>query len=169
MTTVEVLLQWLALRPGENVLDLGCGLGFNSTAMAARGARVTGIDPEGHLLEQARLICPEGIFIPAGLFDPALEGNFDAILAHSVLHWIQPPAAAARRLYELLRPGGRLAASFGASAAEAANLVNYYLPDTGEYRSVLMSAGFSEVATAERPGGFVVFAVRPLEDRCTQS
>lgn len=163
MTTAETLLAWLALRPGERVLDVGCGLGWDAAAMSALGADVTGIDPEPHLLDQARLLCPGGTFLPLGLLDFHPETRFDAIFAHAVLHWITPPPAAARRLFELLKPGGRLAASFGAKAKEAANLVNYYLPDMNEYCSILAAAGFDSIAAQRRPEGFVVFAVRPAE------
>lgn len=163
MTTAEALLAWLALRPGERVLDVGCGLGWNAAAMSALGASVTGIDPEQHLLEQARLLCPEGTFLPVGLLDFHPPSRFDAIFAHAVLHWIAPPPAAARRIFELLNPGGRFAASFGATAREAANLVNYYLPDMHEYASILAAAGFDSIASQRRPEGFMVFAVRPVD------
>lgn len=161
MTTPSLLLEWLAIQPGEEVLDIGCGLGANARAIAACGARVTGIDPEAHLLEQARLACPDGSFHALGLFEFNPGQQFDAILAHSVLHWIQPGDAAAHRLFALLRPGGRIAASYGARAREASNLVNYYLPDARQIRRFFLEAGFESIRLEEQNGRTLLYARRP--------
>ncbi len=162
MNTAAVLLEWLAPKPGEHVLDLGCGLGLHAAAIAACGAHVTGIDPEGHLLEQARLACPQGEFIAVGLFEYSPSRRFDAIFANAVLHWVAPPDAALRRLFELLRPGGRIAGSYGARADEAANLVNYYLPDAARCRELLLSAGFTQIHVEEAATRLRWRAVRPV-------
>jgi trans-aconitate methyltransferase len=161
VSPAQALLDWLDLQPGEEVLDVGCGLGVHSRAMALRGARVTGIDPEAHLLEQARLACPDGVFIAVGLLDYQPPRRFDAVFAHAVLHWIRPGDAPARRLFSLLRPCGRLAASYGARAREASNLFNYYLPDAEQCRSSFLEAGFSNLRLEQRDGGILVFATRP--------
>jgi hypothetical protein len=65
-------------------------------------------------------------------------------------------------MFELLRPGGRLAASYGARAAEAANLVNYYLPDAALCRELLLSAGFTQIHVEEAANGLLLRAVRPV-------
>ena len=162
MSTAAILLEWLAPQPGEDVLDLGCGLGLHSTAIARCGASVTGADPETQLLEQARLVCPSGKFLAAGLFDLDPSLRFDAIFAHAVLHWIHPPEAAVRRLFDLLRPGGRIAASYGAKAAEAANLVNCYLPDRAQCLELFHSAGFTAIHVEGSTRGILLRAARPV-------
>lgn len=50
----RTLIEWLAPKPGERVLDVGCGDGYNSAAIARRGAFVTGIDVNEQRLAIAR-------------------------------------------------------------------------------------------------------------------
>lgn len=50
----RTLIDWLAPRHGERVLDVGCGDGYNTAAIARRGAIVTGIDVNEHRLAIAR-------------------------------------------------------------------------------------------------------------------
>lgn len=164
MSASARLLEWLSPQPGERFLDLGCGLGTLSALLHAAGARVTGIDPECHLLEQARIACPSARFVAAGLYDFSPEEPFDGILAHAVLHWTGNPEAAFRRIWDLLRPGGRVAASYGARAAEAANLVNYYLPDVDECVRALERIGFVSIRTEAWAMGFLVYAERPRQE-----
>ncbi len=150
-------------------LDVGCGLGALSASMASAGARVTGIDPQVHLLEQARLACPSGRFFAIGLHEFIAEEPFDGILAHAVLHWTGDPEAAFRKLWSLLRPGGRIAASFGARAAEAANLINYYLPDAGECARTLERIGFQSIRTEHWTQGVLVYAERPQQQHAPET
>jgi SAM-dependent methyltransferase len=51
---IDTIWQLLTLRPGQNVLDFGCGHGRISNLLAVKGARVTGLDCTGHFLEKAR-------------------------------------------------------------------------------------------------------------------
>jgi ubiquinone/menaquinone biosynthesis C-methylase UbiE len=50
----EVVVDRAAPGPGERVVDVGCGTGNAALLAAARGARVTGVDPAQRLLEVAR-------------------------------------------------------------------------------------------------------------------
>src|SRR5262245_36034551 len=54
LPAAEVLVEEAALRHGERVVDVGCGTGNAALLAAARGARVTGVDPALRLLEVAR-------------------------------------------------------------------------------------------------------------------
>jgi trans-aconitate methyltransferase len=99
------LLELLAVRPGERVLDAGCGLGAASAEMEAAGAAVTGIDIHAPLLEQARITCRQADFVAADLLTWRPDEPFDAIYAFATLHWVQPPKKAAKALARLLTPG----------------------------------------------------------------
>lgn len=137
------LIDLLAPAPGQRVLDAGCGLGQAAAELLARGARVTGVDIHAPLLEQARLWAPAAEFIAADLLAWRPAEAFDAIYCFATLHWIQPPQAAARALYELLKPGGRLACAYGGLSRTAHELAGCYQPKPREAARVLKRAGFA--------------------------
>jgi SAM-dependent methyltransferase len=106
----------LAVRPGERILDVGCGNGVSSRRLAHLGARVVAIDASARFLELARSRSQDlSDQIEYQLIDAtdeaqllALgEGCFDALVCNMVLMdmpVIDPLARAGRRL---LAPGGR--------------------------------------------------------------
>jgi SAM-dependent methyltransferase len=157
----QTLIEMLAPRPGERVLDAGCGLGRWSAALAATGAHVTGIDIQAPLLEQARLACPGAEFVSADLLRWSPGQPFDAIYAFATLHWVLPPQAAASAMHALLRPGGRLGAAFGGLNPAARGLAGCYLPDVNEYAGVLLAAGFAILDVRRCVRHFLVLAERP--------
>jgi len=100
-------LAGLAGAPGS-VLDIGCGHGDLGAALAARGWRVTGLDPSAQAVENARA---RGIDARVGTIDGAgLKGGaFDAVtMLHSLEHVVSP-VEDLRAAREALRPGGLLA------------------------------------------------------------
>ena len=112
--------QWLALRRwldvpvGTRVLDVGCGVGRWSRRLAARGARVTGIDLSPTMIAEAiRRADAEGIgsrcrFATQNLAELDAGARFDLVLGVTVLQHILDPAAlrsAMRRMTDHLAPG----------------------------------------------------------------
>jgi SAM-dependent methyltransferase len=91
---------------GRDVLDVGCGTGIASALLAARGARVLGVEIDARMAEVARA---KGIDVEVASFeswDPAGR-RFDRVTAAQAWHWVDPVAGAAKAA-EVLRPGGRL-------------------------------------------------------------
>lgn len=106
-------------RPGEAVLDIGCGSG-GSTLAAARAVghwgHVVGADVSRPLLARARTLAAsfeEGIrarFVAADVqTDPVPGGPFDAAISQFGIMFFDDPAAAFSAIAGLLRPGGRVA------------------------------------------------------------
>ena len=96
------------------VLDVGCGGGLLSEAMAKTGAAVTGIDLAPNLLKVARLHGLEsGVKVDyretsvEALAD-AQPGSFDAVTCMEMLEHVPDPSAIVRACATLLKPGGRL-------------------------------------------------------------
>ena len=85
------LVELLAPKPGERVLDLGCGTGHLTAQTAAAGAEVVGLDNAATMVEQARRAYPQLQFELADARDFAIAEPFDAVFSNAVLHWIKEP------------------------------------------------------------------------------
>jgi ubiquinone/menaquinone biosynthesis C-methylase UbiE len=108
------LLPWL--RPGLDLLDVGCGPGTITVDLAVRVApgRVVGLDVSADPLAEARGAAADaGVEVTFEVGDVyALEvddGSFDVVHAHQVLQHLTDPVAALREMARVCRPGGVIA------------------------------------------------------------
>ncbi|MCA9878832.1 MAG: class I SAM-dependent methyltransferase [Thermomicrobiales bacterium] len=108
----------LALRPGAQVLDAGCGSGQFALALAARGVRVIGVDLSPEMIRLAensanRENAPSPVRWAVGSVDALhlADASVDAVHARMVLPFVPDVPAALREFRRILRPGGRLLAS----------------------------------------------------------
>lgn len=111
------LLAAVQPRPGENVLDIGCGRGAVTVraAEAVRpGGRVTGIDLSTRMLRALDADLRAGGYDDVELLvrdasDPGLPGeSYDVVTASMLLFFLPDPRAALTAWHEVLLPGGRL-------------------------------------------------------------
>ncbi|HEY0503896.1 MAG TPA: bifunctional 2-polyprenyl-6-hydroxyphenol methylase/3-demethylubiquinol 3-O-methyltransferase UbiG [Lysobacter sp.] len=99
---------------GARVLDVGCGAGLLSEALAREGAQVTALDLAPELVKVARLHGLEtGVKVDYRLqsvesLAQEMPGQFDAITCMEMLEHVPDPASIIRACATLLRPGGRL-------------------------------------------------------------
>lgn len=111
-------LEWLtaevAVTPGATVLDLGCGAGHASFAVASSAAEVTAYDPTAEMLEtvhrEAALRGFAHLRTLQGVAEalPFPDAHFDlAISRYSAHHWHDVPAAL-REVRRVLKPRGRM-------------------------------------------------------------
>jgi trans-aconitate 2-methyltransferase len=107
------LLELLAPKPGERILDLGCGTGHLTAQIADRGADVLGIDSDEAMIEQARRGYPKIRFERQDARDFHFSEPFDAVFSNAVLHWIREPERAIACVRRALKAGGRFVAEFG--------------------------------------------------------
>ena len=112
-----VRLRYVADRvplEGAKVLDIGCGAGLLSEALAGEGARVTAIDLAPELIDVAKLHQLEaGHQIDyrvqsAEAIADELPGGFDAVTCMEMLEHVPDPGSVIEACARLLKPGGRL-------------------------------------------------------------
>jgi SAM-dependent methyltransferase len=115
---LERIWNGLGLFPGAHLLDAGCGSGQFALALAARGAKVTGIDLSPEMIrlarENARQMGSDAtVTWDVGSVDrlPLPPGSVDAIHARMVLPFVPDVPAALHEFRRVLRPDGRLLAS----------------------------------------------------------
>lgn len=151
------LVELLAPRRGERILDLGCGTGHLTAQLASTGAEVVGIDASQAMVDEARGNHPGLQFVVADARNYRADDPFDAVFSNAALHWIRPPEAAVRTIHDALRPGGRFVAEFGgrgnvghlvaalrrlqAEYFPNAALPDWYFPGVAEYATLLETAG----------------------------
>jgi trans-aconitate methyltransferase len=151
------LVALLDVRPGERILDLGCGTRQLTRALAESGARLIGIDKSPEMIADAQRNYPEIEFRVADASGFAFEEPFDAVFSNAALHWVKRAEEAAACIAGALKPGGRFVAEFGGkdNAANVAAAIQqtlkemfnlevnhpWYFPSLGEYASLLEHQG----------------------------
>lgn len=147
------LVDMLDPKPGERVLDLGCGTGHLTAELAARGAEVTGIDASPSMVAQARQNFPKLKFVLGDARAMEFAEPFDAVFSNAALHWMAEPARVAAGVARALKPGGRFVFEMGAKGnigriLKALRAVMpekespWFFPSAGEYAVLLEAAGF---------------------------
>jgi SAM-dependent methyltransferase len=97
----------VAASPGPDVLDVGCGTGIEARQFQAAGCMVLGVEPDARMADFARRT---GVEVEVATFETWESAGraFDAVIAGTAWHWVDPVAGAAKAA-QVLRPGGRLA------------------------------------------------------------
>jgi trans-aconitate methyltransferase len=151
------VLELLDPKPGERVLDLGCGDGTLTRALIARGCEVVGVDASPELTAVARAAGVDARVTSGEALTFAAE--FDAVFSNAALHWMKDGASVARGAFRALRPGGRFVGELGGAGNVAriegaliaaldrrglrgASYSPWYFPSADEYRALLEHAGF---------------------------
>jgi len=163
---------WVALR-GARVLDVGCGGGILSEALAAAGAEVLGIDLAARVLEVARLHRHESGLrveyreVSVEALAAEMPSAFDAITCMEMLEHVPDPGSVVAACAALLRPGGRLVLStlnrtplaFGVAIVGAEYALNLLPRGTHHYSQFIRP---SELAHAIRRAGLELVDVSGL-------
>ena len=136
---LTVRYDWLGVRPGDRLLDLGCGLGRHAFEAARRGGLVVALDASDRELKEVRNTfaamaaageIDETTFIGVTNGDatalPFASGAFDRIIAAEVLEHIPNDHAALTELFRVLAPGGTIAITVPAWFPER---LNWFLSD----------------------------------------
>ena len=102
-------LPWVAPRPTDRVLDIGCGCGTTTIELRARAAAATGVDISEPMLAVARRRAPELTFVCADAATLPFTSTHDLIVSRFGVMFFDDPVAAFANLRTALAPGGRLA------------------------------------------------------------
>lgn len=162
------VVELLDPKPGERILDVGCGDGALTEKLVAMGCTVVGVDGSAAQVAAARargLDCHvmDGEHL-------AFDGEFDAVFSNAALHWMKRADAVIASVWRALKPGGRFVAEcggYGCVATIEAALVSalnrrgvngahanpWYFPTTQDYGARLAARGFQVhyIALIPRP------------------
>ncbi|MEB3244366.1 MAG: class I SAM-dependent methyltransferase [Vampirovibrionales bacterium] len=109
----EGVLRLLDPKPGEQILDIGCGTGQLTARLADAGIQACGLDASPDMLAQARQNRPDIPFTLGDVRSFRLHQRFDAIFSNAALHWVAEHDQVAAAVYYHLKPGGRFVAELG--------------------------------------------------------
>jgi len=162
------VVDLLAPKPGERILDLGCGDGVLTKKLVDLGCEVVAVDSSVPQVEAARKLGLNAFAISAE--DLQYHDEFDAVFSNAVLHWIKRADAVLGGVYRSLKPGGRFVAECGGHGCvhkirtalvqaldrrgfDGEARVPWYFPTPGDYATRLELAGFrvDSIALIPRP------------------
>jgi trans-aconitate methyltransferase len=162
------VVDLLAPKPGERILDLGCGDGVLTKKLVDLGCEVVAVDSSLPQVEAARKLGLNAHVISGE--DLQYKEEFDAVFSNAVLHWIKRADVVLAGVHRSLKPGGRFVAECGghgcvhkirAALVQALDRrgfdgearVPWYFPTPGDYATRLERAGFrvDSIALIPRP------------------
>lgn len=153
------LVRRLDPAPEDRILDLGCGTGHLTGAIADSGATAVGIDRARGMVSEAATTFPACAFLRGDVRALPFERSFDGVVSNAVLHWVpaEDQDAVLADVHGVLRPGGPFVLEMGGTGnvtkilravREAMARRGYatddpwYFPTVGEYTTRLEAAGF---------------------------
>jgi trans-aconitate methyltransferase len=162
------VVDLLAPKLGERILDLGCGDGILTKKLADLGCEVVAVDSSLPQIEAARKLGLNASVVSAE--ELQYKEEFDAVFSNAVLHWIRRADAMLGGVYRSLKPGGRFVAECGGHGCvhkirtalvqaldrrgfDGEARVPWYFPTPGDYATRLERAGFrvDSIALIPRP------------------
>jgi trans-aconitate methyltransferase len=144
-------------RPGEQILDLGCGDGVLTAKIASSGAKLKGVDSSESMVAAAKALGLDAQVTSADALD--FDHEFNAVFSNAALHWMRNQDTVLAGVHRALKLGGRFVAEMGGHGNIAAIQVallavfakhgidavhaehNYY-PTPASYESRLRHHGF---------------------------
>ena len=163
-----------ALRPGETVLDLGSGAGFDAflaaSAVGAHG-RVIGVDMTPAMVSRARSNAENGgygnVEFRLGEIEnlPVADSTVNVIISNCVINLSPDKASVFREAFRVLRPGGRLAISDVVASAELPDDIR---GDLSLYSGCMAGASLiAELETMLAEAGFENIRIAPKDESRT--
>lgn len=162
------VLELLAPRRGEHILDVGCGDGVLTKKIADLGCQVVGLDSSPDFVASARRLGLE--VVEKSAYDMDFAARFDAVFSNAALHWMKDADLVIGKVAKALRPKGRFVAEMGGhncvktlltALIEELNRRGYdgqaanpwYFPTVEDYGARLAAAGFEvrNIALIPRP------------------
>lgn len=154
------LIELLAPKQNEKILDLGCGTGDLAKKLFDLGVNVVGVDKSLNMIHQAKEKYPEITFIENDATNLEFVNEFDAVFSNATMHWVNPPKKALQSIHQSLKKDGRFVAEFGGKGnvqkitdeiIQQMNEVGiqfqqenfpWYYPSIGEYSTLMEEVGF---------------------------
>ncbi|EYU33965.1 hypothetical protein ABFS83_09G056000 [Erythranthe nasuta] len=175
--TTREFVEKLDLKPGQKVLDVGCGIGGGDFFMADKyDVHVVGIDLSVNMISFALehaigLNCAVEFEVADCTKKEYPDGTFDVIYSRDTILHIQDKPALFRSFYKWLKPGGKVLISdycrnVGSPSAEFAEYIKqrgYDLHDVKAYSQMLGDAGFDEVIAEDRTDQFIKVLEKELD------
>lgn len=162
------VIKMLDPKPGENILDLGCGTGILAKELIGMGCKVTGVDSSPEMVAAAKALGIDAQLVDAEHLH--LDEKFDGVISNASLHWMPDQYAVIRGVWRALKPGGRFAAECGGEGCvriirEGMKIslikrgIDYRarnpwkFPELGAYSKILENQGFkvNYIARIDRP------------------
>jgi trans-aconitate methyltransferase len=162
------VLEPLAPRPDERILDVGCGDGVLTKQIADLGCRVVGLDSSPDFVASARKLGLD--VVERSAYDMDFEACFDAVFSNAALHWMTDADRIIGRVARALCPGGRFVAEMGGHRCvetihtalideldrrgyDGRAASPWYFPTPEDYGARLAAAGFNVryIALIPRP------------------
>jgi trans-aconitate 2-methyltransferase len=140
----EEIIARSGIKPGDVVLDAGCGGGGVTQKLLELTPNVIAVDADANMVEKARATLPSSVPVyHQSLTELEIEERVDVVFSCAVFHWITDHERLFERLHAVLEPGGRLVAQCGGK---------------GNIQTVLDIVG-------ERPGRWLYAAPEETEQR----
>ncbi|WP_374711576.1 arsenite methyltransferase [Symbiobacterium terraclitae] len=160
------------LKPGETVLDLGSGAGFDcflAARQVGEGGRVIGVDMTPEMLSRARDNARKGgypnVEFRLGEIEhlPVADNSVDVIISNCVINLSPEKAQVFKEAFRVLRPGGRIAVS---DMVTSAPLPPEVRADVALYAACVAGAAtVDELRTMLADAGFVDIVIRPKDSQ----
>jgi malonyl-CoA O-methyltransferase len=135
-------------------LDIGCGTGIHTQALANKGAAATGVDIAEGMLAQARKMYSDPIFVEGSAVDlPFSDSQFSTVFSSMALQWVSDTGLVAKEIARVLEKSGiaelaiMVAGSFSElkTARKVAQLpqAETYMPTTAQWVNGFKQSGLS--------------------------